>query len=651
MLALLVPALAAVVLSLPLFRYGFLWDDYIFLNDALAGNTRAWFPDPSDSFYRPLPRGLWFGLLAAAGPRGAALAHAGNGLFLIGVVSLLSGLALRLAGPRAGLAAGALFAGFSAIPFLVGWASGCQDLLALLFLLAAAHLELSRRSAWALLCAALALLSKETAAIAFPALALVPWLLRNERKRASTAALRYGVLLAAWIVVHPGLHVLILRGFRAGATGYVGLTEPAEWLPALIRYGAVLLNWPVTGIATPWPGRAGAPLALAAALLAAGLIGVPATPPQRSGAVPRGRTLLFSALLALPPILPAVTLLEAWAPYYVVFAAMGLALAAGVLLRRVPRALLAVLLGLYLSMGVWSRGADLGALGPCERWLEDADTSLRRVREGLDRLLPRVPPRSRLLAAVYVPTSRRVSIHLYFYQALRIWRHDPTLVTVRPDWRPPGDGPVFLLGVAPDLSVFTVDPGTFRVRAHGVPPDSIYVRLTLRYEARGLALDGLTDRGAGLLRSIPGGDPTERSIDLRTAAVLLAADGRRDQAIELVRSAPPIPRERAITEVTSLLMDAPGGSRWDDPALLAFDLAPEDVEVCRALTQNFVWGRRPTVARRFAERLGRLRPGAADAAAALEYIARMKKPDAFAHPAPPDLIRRYPARYGEPEIP
>ena len=567
-------------------------------------------------------------------------------------MALLAGLASRLSGARAGFVAGAIFAGFGAIPFLVGWASGCQDLFALLFLLAAAHFELSRRGAWAALCAVLALLSKETAAASFPALALAPWILLAERKRVRAAAIRYGILLAAWIAIHPGVHVLLLRGFRAGATGYVGLTEPGLWLPALLRYGAVLANWPVTGPATPWPGNATAPLALAVAFLVAGLLGsgAAAEPARAGGFVSRGRVLLFSAILALPPLVPAVTLLEAWAPYYVVPAVVGLALAAGALLQRLSRGRLAVLLGLYLVLGVWSRGADLGSLGPCERWLQEADTALRHVRAGLDRLLPRVPPRSRLLAAVYVPTSRRVAIHLFFYQVVRIWRHDPTLVAVRPDWRPPGQGPVFLLGVAPDLTVFTVDPGTFRVRAAGPPPDSLYVRLTLRYEARGLALDGRTDQGVALLRYIPGGDAIERSVDLRIGAMLLAADGRRDRAVDLLRSAGPIPRERAITEITSLLMDAPGGSRWDEPALLAFGFAPGDAEVCRVLTQNFVWGRRPAVARRFAERLRRLRPGDADAAEALEYIGRMKVPDVFAYPAPPDLIRRWPGRYGEQEI-
>jgi hypothetical protein len=422
----------------------------------------------------------------------------------------------------------------------------------------------------------------------------------------------------------------------------VGLSEADRWLPALLRYGEVLVNWPVTGLATPWPGGALTALAPAVALLIAGLSRFPAAPDAPAGRapVPRGRLLSFSAILALPPLIPAVTLLEAWAPYYVVMVAAGLALGAGILLRGARRALLMAALAFYLALGVWSRGADLGAAGPCEVWLGDADAALRPVRAGLERLLPTIPPRSRLLTAVYVPSSRRVAVHLYFYQALRVWRHDPTLLTVRPDWRPPGDGPVFLLGVAPDLSVFAVDPETFRVRADGPAPDSTFVRLTLRYEARGLALVGRTDRAVSILQSIPERDPIERSIHLRVAAMLLAAVGRRSDALQLLKGAAPIPRERAIAEVTSLLTETPGGARWDEPALLAFGFAT-DAEACRILTQNLVWGRQPVAARRFAERLRRLHPGDADATAALDYIATMKKPDLFAYPAPPEIVARY----------
>jgi hypothetical protein len=192
-------------------------------------------------------------------------------LLLLGATALLAGLVSRLRGTRAGFAAAAAFAGSGAVPFLAGWASGCQDLFALVFLFAAAHFELSRRRAPALLCAALALLSKETAAAAFPALMLVPRLLRGERGRFRAAGLQYGAILAAWLAVHPGLHVLLGRGFRAGATGYVGWSDPGLWLPRLGRYVCVALNWPVTGLATPWPRWLTVALAVAVALLLGGV--------------------------------------------------------------------------------------------------------------------------------------------------------------------------------------------------------------------------------------------------------------------------------------------------------------------------------------------------------------------------------------------
>jgi hypothetical protein len=334
-----------------------------------------------------------------------------------------------------------------------------------------------------------------------------------------------------------------------------------------------------------------------------------------------------------------VTLLDTWAPYYVVPVIAGAAVAVGVLLERAPRALLLILFTGYLALGVLCRGADLEAVS--ERgWLRQTDADLKRVRAGLDRLLPQLPRGSRLLATVYVPTNRRVWMHFYFYQAPSVWRMDPTLLTLRPDWRLPGHAPEFLFGVGPDLSTFTVDPGTKSVLWEGHPPDSTDVRLTLRYYACGLALTGGTDQALRLLRSMPGGSRVDRSVDARVAAMLLAAAGREAEAAEAIRSAGPVPRERAVTEITQLLMDAPPGSRWDEPALRAFGFDPGDTNVLRVLIQNFVWGKKPGPARRFADRLLEIRPSDPDALSALRYIARMKPPDAFAYPAPPEVVRR-----------
>src|SRR5437867_4578416 len=126
-------ALLAVATCGDTLRMGFYFDDFLLLDAArrmpLGGlllgqfGIRPW--------YRPLSRELYFLLVVAAGPLGLLVARS---LSLVALAFLLRGvqaLGGRLFGSRAGVAACALVASHGIVKFLVGWASGFQDLLAL----------------------------------------------------------------------------------------------------------------------------------------------------------------------------------------------------------------------------------------------------------------------------------------------------------------------------------------------------------------------------------------------------------------------------------------------------------------------------------------------------------------------------------------
>ncbi len=128
----------------------------------------------------------------------------------------------------------------------------------------------------------------------------------------------------------------------------------------------------------------------------------------------------------------------------------------------------------------------------------------------------------------------------------------------------------------------------------------------------------------------------EREVNGRLAAMLWLRAGEPARAAAILRALPAMPRETAFACVTTVLENPPGGGAWDDPALEAFGLPPDDPDVCRVLIQNFTWGERPEPARRFAERLLRLRPGDPDGAAALRYVAGMRPLNPFTMPRPDD---------------
>src|SRR6267154_2712723 len=328
------PALAAVILAAPCLGYSFLYDDFDFLSAARSLRPGMLLPDPRSLFYRPLSREVWFAALSLLHLDRPWVFHALNALLLALAVIGLTSLAHRLLGRRASLIAGFTLAGLGSIPILTGWAAGAQDLLAVDLVLAAMLLRLAGRNALAVLAATAAILCKETAVAVIPVLVTLGWLLERRRILWKSDVLPYAILLLSWILIHPGVHILLRRRFESGAGGYLGLDQP-DRTAAIVRSVLTLANVPVANVAIRAIGLRWIAWALGCALAWIGLsrVGEGAAEDRDPGPVPTGRVLVLAALLALSPLILTVALVRQWAPYYACMPALGTSLAAAVLLR------------------------------------------------------------------------------------------------------------------------------------------------------------------------------------------------------------------------------------------------------------------------------------------------------------------------------
>ncbi len=251
-LAPFLPPLIAVVLALPCFSFGWLWDDYDFLARAQTFRPSYLLPDPGSIYYRPISRELYFAALWHLDHARPILSHVVNAAFLATATWLLVSVATRLVGARAGVLAGIAFASFAAAPVLVGWVSGAQELLATVFLLLALEAQVAGRSLWAVMALGAALLSKETALAALPVVAALPWMIGRRPARPLLYLVPFLALVLGWGIIHPGIHTLLERHLLGQGAGQVGLGSPGR-LFFLARSALTLLNLPVQGAATPWP--------------------------------------------------------------------------------------------------------------------------------------------------------------------------------------------------------------------------------------------------------------------------------------------------------------------------------------------------------------------------------------------------------------
>ena len=564
-------------------------------------------------FYRPIPLGVYFAFLHLVDPANGWLAHAINLAVLLASVLLFARLVARLARPRAGLYAGLVLVGFAPLTALTAWVSCAQDLFAIFFVILAMRLRQDRRDGLALLCAAAALLCKETAIAAFPALVLWDRVFARETSRERFQWFGYGALAFVWAAVHPSIRVLAAHGFQSGATSYVGLQHSGRGALYVARYIATLFNITPSGLSAPWWAERAPYAIVAVVVLIAGLIVW--TLGRRSGAgggnsVSLGRMGLLATLLVVPSLLMPALLVRHWAPYFACFPAVGFAMFAGAALARAPRVVAAVLLVGFFALGAKARGTQAEREPVLsERAMVTAADAVQTVRGHLRDLFPSMPPRTQVVVTSGTTGVTGIQTALFDGQAIGFWYGDASITAVRPLERAAGRHEV-LVRVTPNLDVIAMDPDSLTLRTTGPTPPPIdqYDPLVSNY-ARAVAAQGDTDRGIAILDRLRTLEPGEvEPYNRRLVASMLLAAGRRPEAARILATTDSFPSEVSFLLVYRLLAEASPSESLDTAAFEAFGLNARDPQTVRSIMRQFRAEHSPAQAAWYAGKLAELLP-------------------------------------------
>jgi len=402
-LALALVLAGVVVLYLPALGTQFFADDFLFL-DQVRGRS-LWqallAPDPLSNFFRPVSRQLYFWIVAGLTHESPLAFRVGNLITLLMAIVLLWRLARRLAGGRAALFAAAFFGLHYAADVPVRWACGSQELLAVVFALAAILLHVSGRRALAGVAMLLAALSKEVVLLT-PLIAIVadhrprePWATTARRAWPLAAAvLVWGVIFLSMPHRHTAqatevefdliksplaaiVHLIQVAVGLEWRTGNVGAlrAEPPPVIPVLAALGALALTW-----------RASAPRDVGGA--------------ARKTADGVRHVLSVGAVWIAVATAPVVAVALLWSAYYYLFAMCGVALVLGVLLARAP---IWAACAIVLVTGVTSAHArELSDFGigrdpftPCSHinrsYIERSNQVTRTYLGSLGRAYPKFP--------------------------------------------------------------------------------------------------------------------------------------------------------------------------------------------------------------------------------------------------------------------
>ena len=623
----LVPALVAAALCVSRLGLGYFWDDYIFLTTRGTGDWAANLRlDPSVFYYRPIPQGLYFLLLRFVDPQSGLAGHVVNLLLLMLCAALVTRWSRKVAGPWTGFLAGLAFAMLGAAPSLVTWVTAAADLFAISFLLLALNARHDGRLGLSALFAALALLSKESAAGWFPLLIGYDLVLGREPKRLTQSMVAFGAVLVLWAGIHPGLHKLLGHGLRPPEGGYVGLGHFDRWGLFLGRYLLALVNLPATWAKTPWPSDLNPTLALAAVVALVGFAWVSRrTASGANGDVPpTARLVAVALLLSVPALALPILFVEIWVPYYIVIIAPGTCLLIALGLRNAPREVAGLALAAFLLLGVGFRGMSF----PTERvWSEpvlvDAAQAIHLVRQRVLAIQPTVPHRAQLLISVAATGSRGIATTLFDGQAASVWYRDPSVHAAKVEDRAAGYAADLLWRITGDLHVIDIDPvdGRFRSTAPDVAAES--VGRPIATYARAVAASGEPDRAMRILEHLGEIDHEElRSYDLRLAASIALAYGRPDEAERLRSSAPPIDYETAVNMMGRVFGNPSKNPGQDSCAYWAFQISPDDTVAIRHYLSVFRELGNPAQIDHFAKRMLVLVPGDAEATEALHALGR-----------------------------
>lgn len=622
----LLPAAVAVLLCLPGYSFPFLFDDYDFLDRSRLFRVAHLLPDPQVIFYRPISRDLYFGLLSWIAPGKPLAGHALNALFLAGIVVLGSDIASRLMSRRAGLITGLIIGSFGQFPVLVAWVSGVQDLLAIVLGLLAIDLQIRGRGAAALTVFTCAILSKETAVAMAPAFVLVRC--RDKRARILSASIPVGIVLVAWALIHPGVHVLLQRGGATSQRYYIGLAKNDQRWTSLLKSIPILLNLPLR-IPTDWPRGIFLGATLAVLPFAIGLRFLnrePGTSTEREPSRTLAWAVCIGLLLAIPPLIITCLLVKVWAQYYACFSVIGIAIACGSWGSVLPRGRVICFVAAFFILGIWSRGVEFKAGALTEEGLSRAAVALPKVEENFKRLVPLIPPNSVVCVTTVATGSQSVYSHIYHFQALRVWYWEPTIQTVRPELRVASSGPEYLFVIQSNLNVFQVDPKTLEVRSTSANVDEQAYRSVILSYAIGLAQTGEVDRAVQILLARDPPNSPNQIINRRIAAMLLLSRGDVSAAASLLKGLPELPPAQAFEDVGLLLTVPTRVTHLDEYALEAFGFSPNDPVILHPLLKALLSLGYNDVSRRLADRLLRIRPDDPEAKAAIAHIDSLPVP-------------------------
>ena len=591
--AALFPVLVAIVLCLPDLPLGYIWDDYYFLTFRGHSDYRAYLlPDPHAAFYRPISQGLYFLFLHFADPASGTLGHVLNLATFGGAIVLLVALVTRLSGPRAGILSGLVLASLGLAPGLVAWISCSQDLLAVVFVLAAFLFRHEGKAIPAIAFATAAVLCKEPAVAAFPVLVLWDRLVGRPAARPGAHAAAYGAVLLAWSLIHPGIRLLVTHGFQSGATGYVGIEHHDRWGLYLARYVMSLVNLTPPGLsASFWDDRVRYGLA-ALVVLVAGLLllGGRRRHDRNAKTLPLARVAGIAALFGIPTLLMPTLLIRHWAPYFAFIPAVGLAIFLGPLLARQRTIVSFAVLAVFLVLGVRYRGirADQEPVWT-ERVFVDAANAVQTVRKNFYTLFPSFPKGSQVVVSVSSTGVRGVYSTLIEGQALRVWYREPTIQTVPTLRRRAGAPAEYLVRITTDLDVISIELDSQRVRSTTTrAPDLTEIGRPILNYARAVAASGDTERAVQIALSLAQAETRPNaSYVRRSAAMFLLADGRRDEARKVLAMAGGLSTEDALWSVKPLLTETSASEKLDEAAFEAFGLSSSDPEVLRWLMRQF----------------------------------------------------------------
>jgi hypothetical protein len=422
-LPLLLLAFAAVAYG-PALSLPFIGDDYVFLDKTRDASFGAlWsFRNVDFGWYRPWSRELSFwSLQRLFGPNETAFRLFEVGLWIT-ALGLYAVIVRRIGSKRVAAIAtlGVASLALWGTPLL--WVSGSQDLWMLCFSMGCVLLFVSGRTIWALPAFALALLSKETAAV-LPVL-LCGYLVVLERRRLKDALTKTAPLwatLIVWLAVHPTLRARLLSSPRVTLeTGH----RPAE--PIIVaRTLLSIVN--LDSIPRPQEFDWGVVLRtlLSAVILTVGVWLALRAPASAGSADSRSERPVLTRFAAVwmvagwaPLLLPSIS----WHAYYGCLGVLGAWLAIALWLERRPTLALTLIACLTLLRGAQAATPswDWGS----EWYLRRAGNLLGAIRDDLLRQHPSLPTHSRVYLG-HIPNN--IGLIAGQSPALRVWYRDSTL--------------------------------------------------------------------------------------------------------------------------------------------------------------------------------------------------------------------------------